>query len=195
MNEVDEESKQVSYPVIRDDNGNDKLDFPALGKQFAAEEISAQLNLYLVLLPLDGQSVPKLEKPYHSCLPTLSIRHLCQFVALQLSRQPKEVEIYIRKSKDACLSANYTRKYETKPEQPNGLERLWEENSLSDLYPSLATCQRRSGPCYSIGPLCSGSGISTERHYLLPSHFRVCLVCALSFLLIWPCRYPMVSMK
>ncbi|AQK43910.1 Putative E3 ubiquitin-protein ligase RING1a [Zea mays] len=131
-----------------------------------------ELNLYLVLLPLDGQSVPKLEKPYHSCLPTLSIRHLCQFVALQLSRQPKEVEIYIRKNKDACLSANYTRKYETKPEQPNGLERLWEENSLSDLYPSLATCQRRSGPCYSIGPLCSGSGISTERHYLLPSHFR-----------------------
>ncbi|ONM54459.1 proton-dependent oligopeptide transport (POT) family protein [Zea mays] len=55
MNEVDEESKQVSYPVIRDDNGNDKLDWPALGKQFAAEEISAQLNLYLVLLPLDGQ--------------------------------------------------------------------------------------------------------------------------------------------
>ncbi|PWZ38220.1 Stromal heat shock-related protein, chloroplastic [Zea mays] len=42
MNEVDEESKQVSYPVIRDDNGNDKLDWPALGKQFAAEEISAQ---------------------------------------------------------------------------------------------------------------------------------------------------------
>uniref|UniRef100_A0A804Q7W0 Chromatin assembly factor 1 subunit Cac1-like C-terminal domain-containing protein n=1 Tax=Zea mays TaxID=4577 RepID=A0A804Q7W0_MAIZE len=78
MNEVDEESKQVSYPVIRDDNGNDKLDWPALGKQFAAEEISAQLNLYLVLLPLDGQSVPKLEKPYHNCLPTLSIRHLCQ---------------------------------------------------------------------------------------------------------------------
>jgi heat shock 70kDa protein 1/2/6/8 len=43
MNEVDEESKQVSYPVIRDDNGNDKLDWPALGKQFAAEEISAQV--------------------------------------------------------------------------------------------------------------------------------------------------------
>jgi hypothetical protein len=43
MNEVDEESKQVSYPVIRDDNGNDKLDCPALGKQFAAEEISAQV--------------------------------------------------------------------------------------------------------------------------------------------------------
>ncbi|PWZ53152.1 Sorting nexin 1 [Zea mays] len=46
MNEVDEESKQVSYPVIRDDNGNDKLDCPTLGKQFAAEEISAQVDIW-----------------------------------------------------------------------------------------------------------------------------------------------------
>jgi len=45
MSEVDEESKQVSYRVIRDDNGNVKLDCPAIGKQFAAEEISAQVSL------------------------------------------------------------------------------------------------------------------------------------------------------
>lgn len=44
MSEVDEESKQVSYRVVRDDNGNVKLDCPAIGKQFAAEEISAQVN-------------------------------------------------------------------------------------------------------------------------------------------------------
>jgi hypothetical protein len=43
MSEVDEESKQVSYRVIRDDNGNVKLDCPAIGKSFAAEEISAQV--------------------------------------------------------------------------------------------------------------------------------------------------------
>ena len=43
MNEVDDESKQVSYKVIRDGNGNVKLDCPAIGKQFAAEEISAQV--------------------------------------------------------------------------------------------------------------------------------------------------------
>ncbi|KAE8673898.1 Stromal 70 kDa heat shock-related protein [Hibiscus syriacus] len=42
MSEVDEESKQISYRVIRDENGNVKLDCPAIGKQFAAEEISAQ---------------------------------------------------------------------------------------------------------------------------------------------------------
>ncbi len=43
MSEVDEESKQVSYKVFRDENGNVKLDCPAIGKQFAAEEISAQV--------------------------------------------------------------------------------------------------------------------------------------------------------
>ncbi|URE09587.1 stromal 70 kDa heat shock-related protein [Musa troglodytarum] len=44
MSEVDEESKQVSYRVLRDENGNVKLDCPAIGKQFAAEEISAQVS-------------------------------------------------------------------------------------------------------------------------------------------------------
>lgn len=47
MNEVDEESKQVSYNVIRDENGNVKLDCPAIGKSFAAEEISAQVYAIL----------------------------------------------------------------------------------------------------------------------------------------------------
>ncbi|CAN1759545.1 Spermidine synthase 1 [Linum perenne] len=32
----------VSYKVVKDENGNVKLDCPVLGKQFAAEEISAQ---------------------------------------------------------------------------------------------------------------------------------------------------------
>lgn len=45
MSEVDEESKQVSYTVVRDENGNVKLECPAIGKQFAAEEISAQVYI------------------------------------------------------------------------------------------------------------------------------------------------------
>ncbi|GAA0139415.1 Hsp70 family chaperone [Lithospermum erythrorhizon] len=48
MNEVDDESKQVSYTVVRDENGNVKLECPAIGKQFAAEEISAQVLRKLV---------------------------------------------------------------------------------------------------------------------------------------------------
>lgn len=46
MAEVDEESKQVSYRVMRDENGNVKLECPAIGKQFAAEEISAQVPFF-----------------------------------------------------------------------------------------------------------------------------------------------------
>ncbi|PIN09295.1 Molecular chaperones mortalin/PBP74/GRP75, HSP70 superfamily [Handroanthus impetiginosus] len=48
MNEVDEESKQVSYKVVRDENGNVKLECPAAGKLFAPEEISAQVLRKLV---------------------------------------------------------------------------------------------------------------------------------------------------
>ncbi|XP_050150514.1 uncharacterized protein LOC126625466 [Malus sylvestris] len=48
MSEVDEESKQVSYKVVRDANGNVKIDCPAIGKQFATEEISAQVLRKLV---------------------------------------------------------------------------------------------------------------------------------------------------
>ncbi|CAA7037347.1 unnamed protein product [Microthlaspi erraticum] len=48
MEEVAEESKQVSYRVVEDKNGNVKLECPAIGKQFAAEEISAQILRKLV---------------------------------------------------------------------------------------------------------------------------------------------------
>ncbi|BBN19745.1 molecular chaperone DnaK [Marchantia polymorpha subsp. ruderalis] len=48
MVEVDDESKQVSYTVMKDDNGNVKLNCPAIGKTFAAEEISAQVLRKLV---------------------------------------------------------------------------------------------------------------------------------------------------
>nr|POE95112.1 isoform 2 of heat shock 70 kda protein 7, chloroplastic [Quercus suber] len=40
--EVDEEAKQASYKIVWEENGNVKLDCLAIGKQFAAEEISAQ---------------------------------------------------------------------------------------------------------------------------------------------------------
>jgi hypothetical protein len=49
MSEIDNESKQVSYHVIRDSNGNVKLDCPAIGKSFAAEEISAQVRMNATL--------------------------------------------------------------------------------------------------------------------------------------------------
>ena len=45
MDEISGESTQVPYSVKKDANGNVKLDCPALGKEFAAEEISAQVRV------------------------------------------------------------------------------------------------------------------------------------------------------
>jgi molecular chaperone DnaK len=46
--EVTNEATEVSYKVLRDSNGNVKLDCPGVGKQFAPEEISAQVLRKLV---------------------------------------------------------------------------------------------------------------------------------------------------
>ncbi|CAN6350572.1 unnamed protein product [Urochloa humidicola] len=151
--------KNGTRSQIRHGNANGSSGRMARGGRFTklvdklrnAEYFDSKLNLYLVLLPLDGQSVPKLEKPYLSCQPTVSVQHLCQFVALQLSRQPKEVEIYIRKSSmDASLSTNNTGKDNIKSNRSNGLERLWEEKPLSELFPSLTTCQGDLELLYSL---------------------------------------------
>ncbi|CAK9866818.1 unnamed protein product [Sphagnum jensenii] len=48
MNEVQDEARQVSYKVAADENGNVKLDCPAVGKQFSPEEVSAQVLRKLV---------------------------------------------------------------------------------------------------------------------------------------------------
>lgn len=46
--EITHEATEVSYKVLRDSKGNVKLDCPAAGKQFAPEEISAQVLRKLV---------------------------------------------------------------------------------------------------------------------------------------------------
>jgi molecular chaperone DnaK len=48
FDEVNNESTEVSYKVLRDSSGNVKLDCPAQGKQFAPEEISAQVLRKLI---------------------------------------------------------------------------------------------------------------------------------------------------
>ncbi|MGA9381940.1 MAG: Hsp70 family protein, partial [Phormidium sp.] len=46
--EITHEATEVSYKVLRDGNANVKLDCPAQNKQFAPEEISAQVLRKLV---------------------------------------------------------------------------------------------------------------------------------------------------
>ncbi|XP_043701501.1 putative E3 ubiquitin-protein ligase RING1a isoform X2 [Telopea speciosissima] len=56
-----------------------------------------QLDVHLTLIPLDKESIPSLQRPYLCCRPALSIRHLCQFVALQTAVQADDVQILMVK--------------------------------------------------------------------------------------------------
>ncbi|KAF8413849.1 hypothetical protein HHK36_001843 [Tetracentron sinense] len=59
------------------------------------EENGDELDIHLTLISLDEQSIPSLQRPYLCCRPTLSVRHICQYVALQTSVQAEEVEILV----------------------------------------------------------------------------------------------------
>lgn len=61
------------------------------------EEKDDQLDIHLVLVSLDEQRIPGLQQPYLCCRPTLSVRHLCQYVAHQIALQASEIEIYLVK--------------------------------------------------------------------------------------------------
>ncbi|CAO2166692.1 unnamed protein product [Urochloa humidicola] len=104
------------------------------------DEMDKEFHLYLVLLPIDGQSIPNLEKPYLSCLPTLSIQHLVKFIAPQLSRKVDELEMYIRMDRhNGSVGSKAPTAGEGKPRPLDGLQRLRGDKLLSDLHPSFAS--------------------------------------------------------
>ncbi|OVA06716.1 zinc finger protein [Macleaya cordata] len=57
------------------------------------EENDQELDVHLTVVPLDEQSIRSLQRPYLCCRPTLSVRHLCQFIAVQTSVQAEDIEI------------------------------------------------------------------------------------------------------
>ncbi|KAE8686421.1 hypothetical protein F3Y22_tig00111064pilonHSYRG00037 [Hibiscus syriacus] len=61
------------------------------------EEKDDKLDIHLMLVSVDEQRIPHLQRPYLCCRPTLLVRHLCQYVAMQTSLQASEIEIYIVK--------------------------------------------------------------------------------------------------
>ncbi|PUZ54385.1 hypothetical protein GQ55_5G127800 [Panicum hallii var. hallii] len=104
------------------------------------DEMDKEFPLYLVLLPIDGQSIPNLEKPYLSCRPTLSIQHLVKFIAHQLSRKIEELEMYIRMDRhNGSVGSKASSTVESKSHPFDDLERLSGDKLLSDLHPSFAS--------------------------------------------------------
>ncbi|XP_042430900.1 putative E3 ubiquitin-protein ligase RING1a isoform X1 [Zingiber officinale] len=67
------------------------------------EEVDEEFDVNVIMVPLD-ESMPNLEQPYLSCRQTLLITHLRQFIALQASAQPEEVEIFVRKPQEESLA-------------------------------------------------------------------------------------------
>lgn len=104
------------------------------------DEINKEFYLYLVLLPIDGQTIPYLEKPYLSCRATVTIQHLVQFIALQLSLKVEELEMYVRMDhhhESAGLKTSSTGEGKLCPF--GALERLREDKLISELHPSFAS--------------------------------------------------------
>jgi len=66
MDEVTDADKQLPYSVVKGDTGNIKIDCPAAGKSFAAEEISAQ-----VLRKLTGDASQFLNAPVNKAVITV----------------------------------------------------------------------------------------------------------------------------
>ncbi|KAK7257419.1 hypothetical protein RIF29_31392 [Crotalaria pallida] len=57
------------------------------------ENMDEELDVHLVLVPLDKQSVPSLQRPHLCCRPTLSVKHLCEYVACQTHLPAEDVEL------------------------------------------------------------------------------------------------------
>lgn len=65
-------------------------------------ENTDELDVHLILLSLDKESTPSLQQPHLCCRPTLSVKHLCEYVARQTPLLVEEVEILAVKG---CCSA------------------------------------------------------------------------------------------
>ncbi|KAF3444088.1 hypothetical protein FNV43_RR13778 [Rhamnella rubrinervis] len=74
------------------------------------EENNNELDVHLMLISLDQKSTPSLQQPHLCCRPSLSVKHLCEYVARQTPLQAEEVELLALKgwsdSSDNKLSLN-----------------------------------------------------------------------------------------
>lgn len=67
------------------------------------DENDSEFDVHLTLIPLDKETVPSLEHPHLCCQPTLSVGHLCKFIALQTSTHANDIEILAKKPRNRNL--------------------------------------------------------------------------------------------
>ncbi|XP_040971266.1 putative E3 ubiquitin-protein ligase RING1a isoform X3 [Gossypium hirsutum] len=99
------------------------------------EEEDDELDIHLMLVSIDEQRIPCLQRPYLCCRPTLLVRHLCKYVALQTALQASEIEIYL--VKELYSTVNMSTSKITKPglveSVRDKLQVLKEEETLGGL--------------------------------------------------------------
>ncbi|XP_059663186.1 putative E3 ubiquitin-protein ligase RING1a isoform X2 [Cornus florida] len=61
------------------------------------EENDNELDVQLMLISLDKQRTPSLQQPYLCCRPSLSIKHLCEYIAHETPLQADDVELLVVK--------------------------------------------------------------------------------------------------
>ncbi|XP_021295678.1 putative E3 ubiquitin-protein ligase RING1a [Herrania umbratica] len=61
------------------------------------EESNDELDVHLKLISVDEQSTSSLQQPYLCCRPSLSVKQLCEYIALQTPLRAEEVEILMVK--------------------------------------------------------------------------------------------------
>lgn len=101
------------------------------------DENENKLNINLMLVSFDEQSIPTLERPYLCCRSTLSVRQLCEHVAVQTALEDDEVVLYLVKelhSKiDLSTSASSVSKSGVIDPGKDKLRALEEEETLAEL--------------------------------------------------------------
>ncbi|XP_075670562.1 putative E3 ubiquitin-protein ligase RING1a isoform X1 [Castanea sativa] len=64
------------------------------------EEKNDELDIHLMLLSLDLRTIPRLQQPHLCCRPSLSVKHLCEYIARQVPLQAEEIEILALKGQE-----------------------------------------------------------------------------------------------
>ncbi|ESQ36558.1 hypothetical protein EUTSA_v10007494mg [Eutrema salsugineum] len=67
------------------------------------ESNSGELDIHLKLISLDTKCIPNLPQPYLCCRPTLLVKQLRKYVALQMQLKTEEVELLVSKEDDRAI--------------------------------------------------------------------------------------------
>ncbi|XP_073004841.1 putative E3 ubiquitin-protein ligase RING1a [Typha latifolia] len=105
------------------------------------DETDNQVDIHLIMLPLEGENMPNLRTPYLCCQRTMSIKQLCLFIACQTSLQAEEVQIYARTPQHGYSAINNPTIIDKTVDPFEGLQMLEPEKSLSELCASFTSAQ------------------------------------------------------